>query len=141
MEQVKGINQDLPLYLEKNTTNAGIKSLKRKRIKMSKEKSDILTVLGVITKESVKRQYNNWCRYKTLHHANLLEHDELNGQLLDVVTDEELKIATEVTTQSFSRYISSLEDTYITSLLNLIIETKKYNMEETNAHQETEETE
>jgi len=141
MEQAKGINQDLPLYLEKNTTNAGIKSLKRKRIKMSKEKSDILTVLGVITKESVKRQYNNWCRYKTLHHANLLEHDELNGQLLDVVTDEELKIATEVTTQSFSRYISSLEDTYITSLLNLIIETKKYNMEETNAHQETEETE
>ena len=108
---------------------------------MSKEKSEILTVLGVITKESVKRQYNNWCRYKTLHHANLLEHDELNGQLLDVVTDEELKIATEVTTQSFSRYISSLEDTYITSLLNLIIETKKYNMEETNAHQETEETE
>lgn len=141
MEQAKGINQDLPLYLEKNTTNAGIKSLKRKRIKMSKEKSEILTVLGVITKESVKRQYNNWCRYKTLHHANLLEHDELNGQLLDVVTDEELKIATEVTTQSFSRYISSLEDTYITSLLNLIIETKKYNMEETNAHQETEETE
>lgn len=108
---------------------------------MSKEKSEILTVLGVITKESVKRQYINWCLYKTLHHANLLEHDELNGQLLDVVTDEELKIATEVTTQSFSRYISSLEDTYITSLLNLIIETKKYNMEETNAHQETEETE
>jgi len=31
MEQVKGINQDLPLYLEKNTTNAGIKSLERIR--------------------------------------------------------------------------------------------------------------
>jgi hypothetical protein len=141
MEQVREINQDLALYLEKNTKNAGIKSLEKKRIKMSKEKSDILTVLGVITKESVKRQYNNWCRYKTLHHANLLEHDELNGQLLDVVTDEELKIAIEVTTQSFSRYISSLEDAYITSMLNLIIETKKYSMEETNAHQETEETE
>lgn len=141
MEQVREINQDLALYLEKNTKNAGIKSLEKKRIKMSKEKSDILTVLGVITKESVKRQYNNWCRYKSLHHANLLDHDELDGQLLDVVTDEELKIAIEVTTQSFSRYISSLEDAYITSMLNLIIETKKYSMEETNAHQETEETE
>tara|TARA_E500000318_G_scaffold26295_1_gene26039 strand:+ start:738 stop:1064 length:327 start_codon:yes stop_codon:yes gene_type:complete len=107
---------------------------------MSKEKSNVLTALGVITKESVKRQYDNWCRYKSLHHDFLLEHDELNGQLLDVVTDEELKIAVEVTTQAFSRHISALEDTYITSLLNLIIETKKYDMEETDAHQETEET-
>ena len=141
MEQVKGINQDLPLYLEKNKTNAGIKSLKRKRITMSKEKSNVLTALGIITKENVKQQYDNWCRYKSMHHANILDHDELNGRLLDVITDEELNIAIEVTTQSFSRYISSLEDAYITSMLNLIIETKKYNMEETNAHQETEETE
>ena len=51
MEQVKGINQDLPLYLEKNTTNAGIKSLKRKRITMSKEKSNVLTALGIIVKD------------------------------------------------------------------------------------------
>ena len=97
---------------------------------MTKEKDNVLTVLGVITKESVRRQYENWCMFKSRHHMDLLEHDEIDERLLDVITDEELKMAIEVTNQAFSHHIGTLEDTYITSMLNLIIETKKYSMEE-----------
>jgi hypothetical protein len=56
MEQVKAINQDLHLYLEKNTKNAGIKSLERiKRMPIKKPKKptkkDILYHLALIRQD------------------------------------------------------------------------------------------
>ena len=56
MEQVKAINQDLHLYLENNTKNAGIKSLERiKRMPIKKPKKptkkDILYHIALIRQE------------------------------------------------------------------------------------------
>ena len=56
MEQVKAINQDLHLYLENNTKNAGIKSLERiKRMPIKKPtKKDILYHIALIRQDIFK---------------------------------------------------------------------------------------
>tara|TARA_R100000329_G_C7569129_1_gene201395 strand:+ start:616 stop:933 length:318 start_codon:yes stop_codon:yes gene_type:complete len=59
MEQVRAINQDLHLYLENNTKNAGIKSLERiKRMPIKKPKKltkkDILYHIALIRQDIFK---------------------------------------------------------------------------------------
>tara|TARA_R110000787_G_scaffold45150_2_gene110131 strand:+ start:396 stop:692 length:297 start_codon:yes stop_codon:yes gene_type:complete len=90
---------------------------------MEKERNNVLTSLGVITRESVQYQYRQWCQM-ALSYPDYNE-DPLDKNLLSIITEEELEIAIEVTNAAFDSSVASLEEAFITSLLTLITETKK----------------
>ena len=91
---------------------------------MKKEKNNVLLKLGVITRKDVMYQYKQWCHFQSSYEK---QYEPMNEELLDIITEEELQLALEVTNSAFDSDVLKLQDAFITSLLTLITETKKGN--------------
>jgi len=87
------------------------------------KKNKTLAILGVIRRDDVAYQYKQWCEMSSIYPD--YNEDPLDNNLLSIITEEELEIALEVTNASFDSSIAALEESFITSLLTLITETKK----------------
>jgi hypothetical protein len=99
---------------------------------MKKEKNEVFKVLVSVTTKEIRNQYNNWCYTQK---SNMFVnpptgHKELDERLLDCVSDDELVLAAEAVDWSYGGMFDKLKSSYITSLLNLIIEQKENPIEE-----------